>query len=104
MGIPTPATRYDAEAQKIGCEIAGKLGNAVNGHDDKHVAAGFAKGLLSEHRTLQQKAVGAMLRSLVMYAEEAKLNDYIDARNEAAVRNILRIKTELMDAACLPFI
>lgn len=104
MAIPAPTSRYDAEAQKLGVEIAGIIGNATNRHDDKHLAAGIAKGFLSEHRTLQQKSVGVLLHALVLYAEEARANDFIDARNETGVKNILAIKQQLLDAACLPFI
>ena len=63
----------------------------------------FADALSREHRTLQASIVKNLLNGLVKYAKNAEVHQFIDMRNEAAVKVIRKITPTIVDNP-IPFI
>jgi hypothetical protein len=63
----------------------------------------FADALSREHRTLQASIIKNLLNGLVKYAKNAEVHQFIDMRNEAAVKVIRKITPTIVDNP-IPFI
>lgn len=63
----------------------------------------FADALSREHRTLQAAIVKNLLNGLVKYAKDAEVHQFIDMRNEAAVKVIRKMTPTILDNP-IPFI
>jgi hypothetical protein len=96
-------SKYAYEAAVEGAEVAEKLTNAVNRHNEQDLVNGLAQQLACSHRTLQAGAVRVLLKGLVKWASDAEVHGNMDARNEAAVKLILSLRQTVTDTP-VPFI
>lgn len=86
-----------------GTDMARLMSTYVNGHSD---AQRFAKGIVNEHRTLQQSSMRFFMACI---KEWSKCNEpgYFDPRNEATVKlscAIVKLLEENPDLDCFPSI
>ena len=65
------------DAQKL----VGEIADLVNGTSTKMAAENFYRGLINQHRTLQEMMWKMLLQVIVMYADCERYDD----RNESAV-------------------
>ncbi len=80
--------KRDAEAKHIVATLVEELCDVLNTIGTSGAAVdGIADGLQSQHRTLQQSAVGVLINGLRQYGHNAVRTKYYDARNEAAVKH-----------------
>lgn len=99
-------TPYDREDEKAIIEekiekMVQDLSRFVNVGTDFSNA--FADALSREHRTLQAAIVKNLLNGLVKYAKDAEVHQFIDLRNEAAVKVIRKMTPTILDNP-IPFI